>query len=267
MPQASREADGANLTQSVLKTLGILECLAAAERPLSVQQVARQCSLSRPTTYRHLATLLTRGYVATTQDGGRYQIGARVLSLSKSFLDRLDLPELAKPDMSELSRISGETVHLAVLDGTEILYVGKVDGSQSVHMHCTLGTRNPLHCTALGKAILAFLPSEERTALLDQMLFTARTPSTITDRAMFEEHLELVRIQGYAIDDMEIEEGIRCVGAPVFDHTGYVIAAISTSGPAYRLPLPRLYELSDAAVRAGQAISGKLGYGYGETPK
>lgn len=267
MPQASPEADGANLAQSVLKTLGILECLAAAEQPLSAQQVARQCSLSRPTAYRHLTTLLTRGYVATTQDGSRYQIGARVLSLSKSFLDRLGLPELAKPDMSELSRISGETVHLGILDGTEILYVGKVDGSQSVRMHCTLGTRNPLHCTALGKVILAFLPSVERDALLDQMLLTARTPSTITNRVALEEHLELVRAQGYAIDDMEIEEGIRGVGAPVFDHTGYVIAAISTSGPAYRLPLTRLYVLSDAAARAGQAISSRLRYEYGEVPR
>jgi DNA-binding IclR family transcriptional regulator len=182
-------------------------------------------------------------------------------------LDRLDLPELAKPDMSEFSRISGETVHLGVLDGTEILYVGKVDSSQSVRMHCTLGTRNPLHCTALGKAILAFLPSEERAALLDQMLFTACTPSTITDRVTFEEHLELVRAQGYAIGNMEMEEGIRGVGAPVFDHTGHVIAAISTSGPAYRLPLTRLYILSDAAARAGQAISSKLGYEYGEMPR
>jgi IclR family KDG regulon transcriptional repressor len=249
-----------NLTQSVLKTLDILECLASSEQPLSTQQVAQQCGLSRPTAYRHLVTLLTRDYVEIGLDGGRFQIGARVLGLSKSFLDRLDLPDIAKAGMRELNQVSKETVYLGILDGTEILYVGKVDSPQQVRMHCVIGTRNPLHCTALGKAILAFLPSEERDALLNQITLTARTANTITDRPALEENLSLVRAQGYAIDDMEIEEGIRCVSAPVFDHTGYVVAAISTSGPAFRLSLARIHELSKAAIKASRAISSKLGY-------
>jgi DNA-binding IclR family transcriptional regulator len=249
-----------NLTQSVLKTLDILECLASSQQPLSTQEIAQQCRLSRPTAYRHLTTLLARDYVATGQGGGRFQIGARVLNLSKSFLDRLDLPDIAKPDMRELSQVSKETVYLGILDGTEVLYVGKADSPQQVRMHCVIGTRNPLHCTALGKAILAFLPTKERAALLDQISFTARTPNTIVDRPALEENLELVRAQGYAIDDMEIEEGIRCVGTPVFDHTGYVVAAISTSGPAFRLSLDRVHDLAKVAVRASRAISSKLGY-------
>lgn len=260
MPQVSGETNEANLTQSVLKTLDILDCLAVTAQPLSVQEVALRCGLSRPTAYRHLTTLLTRDYVATSGDGGHYQIGARVLSLSKSFLDRLDLPELAKPDMRELSQAVKETVYLAILDGTEMLYVGRIDSTQQVRMHCVIGTRNPLHCTALGKAVLAFLPGEARAALLDRISLTARTPNTITDRAALEKDFALVRARGYAIDDMEIEEGIRCIGAPVFDHTGDVVAAISTSGPAFRLSLARLHDLSDAVVSASQAISGKLGY-------
>jgi IclR family KDG regulon transcriptional repressor len=257
MPQASHEV---NLTQSVLKTLDILECLASSQQPLSTQEVAQQCGLSRPTAYRHLVTLLTRDYVATGLDGGRFQIGARVLGLSKSFLDRLDLPDIAKADMRELNQISKETVYIGILDGTEILYVGKVDSPQQVRMHCVIGTRNPLYCTALGKAILAFLPSEERDALLDQITLTARTAYTITDRSAMEENLSLIRARGYAIDDMEIEEGIRCVGTPVFDHTGYVVAAISTSGPAFRLSLARVHDLAETAMRASNAISSKLGY-------
>ncbi len=258
MPQ--RVGHEANLIQSVLKALDIMECLAAADQPLSAQEVAQRCSMSRPTAYRHLTTLLTRNYVTTCQDDGRYELGAQVLNLSKSFLERLDLPELAKPDMRELSRFSGETVHLAVLDGTEMLYVAKVDGSRSVRMHCVIGTRNPVYCTAMGKAILAFLPQEQRAALLDQITLTPRTPHTITDRAVLEKHLELVRAQGFSIDDMEIEEGIRCIGAPIFDHTGYVIAAISVSGPIYRFPDAQLRELSELVVGAGRTISGKLGY-------
>jgi DNA-binding IclR family transcriptional regulator len=137
MPHTSH---GVNLTQSVLKTLDILDCLASSQQPLSTQEVAQQCGLSRPTAYRHLVTLLTRDYVATSQDGGGFQIGARVLSLGKSFLDRLDLPDIAKPDMRELSQVSNETVYLGILDGTEILYVGKVESPQQVRMHCVIGT-------------------------------------------------------------------------------------------------------------------------------
>jgi IclR family acetate operon transcriptional repressor len=127
-------------------------------------------------------------------------------------------------------------------------------------MHCVIGTRNPLYCTALGKAILAFLPGEDRTAILNQMTLTARTEYTITDIPALEENLALVRARGYAIDDMEVEEEIRCVGAPVFDHTGHVVAAISTSGPAFRFSLARIYELSEAVLNASRSISTKLGY-------
>jgi DNA-binding IclR family transcriptional regulator len=257
MPQAKRRAD---LTQSVLKALDILECLAAADRPLSTQEIARRCGLPRPTAYRLLTTLLTRDYVAACPDSGRYQVGAKVLSLGNNFLDRLDLPELARADLRELSMAAGETVHLGVLDGIEVLYVGKVDGPQSVRMHSTIGARSPLYSTAMGKAILAFLPLEQRMALLDQITLIPRTPKTIIDRGTLVEHLELVRTQGFAVDDVENEEGIRCVGAPVFDHTGYVKAAVSISGPAFRLSSSRLQELAQPAIKAGMAISNKLGY-------
>lgn len=257
MPQASRAA---NLTQSVLKALDILECLATASQPLSAQEVARHCGLSRPTAYRLLNTLLTRNYVTSSEGSGRYQIGAKALSLGKGFLDRLDLPELAKPNLRELSLVSRETVHLGILDGTTVLYVGKVDGPQSVRMHSAIGTRNPLYSTAMGKAILAFIPCAERQELLEQIALTARTPNTITDLAVLTEHLERVRAQGFAIDDMEDQEGIRCVGAPIFDHTGRVTAAISISGPAYRLSNSRLRELAESVMTASRAVSTKLGF-------
>jgi DNA-binding IclR family transcriptional regulator len=257
MPQAKRKA---NLTQSVLKALDILECLAVADRPLSTQEIAQRCGLPRPTAYRLLTTLLARDYVTICPGSGHYQIGAKMLSLGNNFLDRLDLPELARADLRELSQVARETVHLGVLDGIEVLYVGKVDGPQSVRMHSTIGARSPLHSTAMGKAILAFLPLEQRMALLGQITLVPRTPSTIIDRGGLVKHLELVRTQGYAVDDIENEEGIRCVGAPIFDHTGQVKAAVSISGPAYRLSNSRLEELSQPVIKAGMAISNKLGY-------
>lgn len=257
MSEANRKV---NLTQSVLKALDILECLARVDRPLSAQEVAQRCGLSRPTAYRLLTTLSTRDFVTIYENSGRYQIGPRVLSLSESFLDRFDLPKIVRPNLQELSQQSRETVHLGVLSGTEILYVDKVDGPQSVRMHSTIGASNPLHSTAMGKAILAFLPREERDALLDEITLTPRTSNTIIARVGLIEHLEQVRAQRFAIDDIENEEGIRCVGAPIFDHRARPIAGISISGPAYRLSSSRIREFAELVKAATEAVSAKLGY-------
>jgi IclR family KDG regulon transcriptional repressor len=257
--RSSQAPHESNLIQTVLKALDVMECLASTDRPLSTLEVAQLCGLSRPTAYRFLTTLLTRGYVASVEDG-HYQLGTRILTLSEGLLDRLDLTKLARSELRELSQASNETVHFAILDDTEMLYIDKVESSQPVRMHSTIGTRNPLHCTAIGKAVLAFIPVEERNALLDRITFIPRTPNTITDRAALVEHLELVYTRGFAIDDIENEEGIRCVGAPVFNHTRRVFAAISISGPAYRLSIPRLLELSTLVITAADAISRKLGY-------
>jgi IclR family transcriptional regulator, KDG regulon repressor len=254
-----------NQIQSVLKALDVLECLATAEAPLSVRTVAEQCGFSRPTVYRLLNTLAGRDYVRST-DEGRYAVGTRVLMLGKSLLDRLDLPELARADLRALSRFAQETVHLSILDGTDILYLDKAEPFQSVHMYCMVGTRNPLYCTSMGKAILAFLPREQCDAILSQTELVRYTPTTIVDPAMLCEHLQVVRERGYAIDNEEKEKNIRCVGAPVFDHLGQAVAAISISGPAYRMLDARLQELAGPLTQTAEAISRKLGYVARSTP-
>lgn len=249
----------ANLTQTVLKALDVLECLSSADQCLNVTEVAQECGLSRPTTYRLLATLQSRNYVRQTQDG-HYDLGTNVLSLSKSYLEHLDLPELARPILCELSRVSNETTHLGILDDTSILYVGKVESPQTVRLHSAIGARKPVYSTAMGKAILAFLPIETRNTLLDRMNFLPHTPNTITDRAVLTEHLERICAEGFAIDDAESEEGIRCVAAPIFSLDGSAFAAISISGPAYRLSIPKLMELSESVVKAANDVSRQLGY-------
>lgn len=248
-----------NLSQTVLKALDILECVADADRPLSAAAVAKRCEVSRPTAHRLLCTLAERGYVAHVA-GSAYRLGTQVLSLSKKVLDSLDLPELAKPHMRKLSDVANETVHLSILDNTEILYIAKVESSQSVRMASTIGARNKLHCTAMGKAILAFLPGADQAKLIEQLKLTNCTAAAITDQAALVEELARVRAQKFAIDDEESEDGVRCVGAPIFDHTGRVFAAISISGPAYRLSRSRLNALSSLVIEAAQAISGTLGY-------
>ena len=249
----------ANVSQTVLKAIDVLECIATAKDPLSAPEVAQQCGLSRPTAYRLLTTLQSRGYIANEQTG-LYHLGMSVLNLSKNLLDHLDLRDLAKPYLSELSRNSHETTHLGILDDLAVYYVEKVESSQAVRMTSVIGASNPLHCTAMGKAILAFLPEEQRTALVKRIDFEARTPQTITDIATLNKYLETVREQGFAIDDMEDVEGIRCIGAPIFNHEGIAFAAISVSGPAYRLSIARLTELSNSVLNAAKKISSQLGY-------
>jgi len=252
-------SDETNFSQTVLKALDVLECIALAQQPLSAAEVAKLCDISRPTAYRLICTLASRGYVAQA-DATHYRLGVQALSLSQNVLDSLELPELAQPYLRQLSDSCNETTYLSMLDDDSIVYVGKAESSQSLRTDTKIGSRNMLHCSSMGKAILAFLPERDQTSLLERLELIGKTKNTITDRAVLREHLAAIRAQKFATDDEESEDGIRCVGAPVFDRTGRVFAAISLSGPAYRLSLPRLVELSDLVVETANHISARLGY-------
>ena len=258
MPQKDAPTE-ANLSGTVLKALDVLECIALADRPISTGEVAKLCNLSRPTAYRLICTLAARGYVARDDDT-HYRLGTQTLSLSQNVLESLDLPELAQPYLRQLSDITNETSYLSILDDDEILYVGKAESSQSLRTNTKIGSRNMLHCTSMGKAILAFLCESDQAKLIERLKLTANTNSTITDRAALAEELATVRAQQFAIDNEEAEDGVRCVGAPIFDRTGHVSAAISVSGPAYRLSIPRLIALSSLVMDTAKTISGRLGH-------
>lgn len=259
-PMLSKDAPNESiLSQTVLKALDVLECVANADQPLSAQQVAKALKISRPTAYRLLSTLVSRGYVAEG-DGARFRLGTQALSLSNKVLASIDLPDVARSYMRQLSDLTNETVNLSIREGTEIIYIARVESSQSIRMMSTIGTRSHLHSTSMGKAVLAFLPGEEQTLLIERLAFTPRTTETITERALLVKELANVRKQGFAIDNEENEAGVRCVGAPIFDHTGYAFAAISISGPAYRLSVARLKALAHPLIEATHAISAHLGH-------
>lgn len=247
------------LSQTVLKALDVLECVASSGEPLSAAQVAQSCKISRPTAYRLLSTLVARGYVAAA-DEARFRLGTQTLSLSKKVLDSIDLPDVARSYMRQLSELANETINLSIREGTEIIFIARVESSQSIRMMSTIGTRSHLHSTSMGKAVLAFLPDEEQAALVERLVLTPCTAATITERTLLIKELVNVRKQGYAIDNEENEAGVRCVGAPIFDHTGYPFAGISISGPAYRLSLAQLKALSRPLLEATHAISVRLGH-------
>ncbi|MBX3064348.1 MAG: IclR family transcriptional regulator [Anaerolineae bacterium] len=261
-----RDVSEANYSGTVIKALDVLDCLAQHRRPMTTQEIARVCGMSRPTTYRLLATLLSRGFVRSDSDYN-YSLGTKFLSLGKIVLDSIDLQELARPYLHELCQLSNETANLAILDGTELLYIGKEESVQNslspvfVQMRSTVGTRVMLHSTSMGKAILAHLTADQVQAILERTTpLKAYTAQTITDLTVLKREMELIRGQGYALDDREVDDGTRCVAAPVFDSSGQVIAAMSIAGPAYRLTIEQLTQLAAQVMRVAVALSRQLGY-------
>jgi DNA-binding IclR family transcriptional regulator len=247
------------LSQTVLKALDVLECVANSDEPFTALQIARLCKISRPTAYRLLTTLASRGYVEA-MDGALFRLGTQALSLNQKVLDSIDLPDVARPYLRQLSDLTNETVNLAIREDREILYIARVESSQSIRMMSTIGTRSHLHSTSMGKAVLAHLPVEEQTPLIERLVLTPCTSATITDRALLLEELARIRKQGFAIDNEENETGVRCVGAPIFDHTGRAFAGISISGPAYRTSVSQLEAISRPLIEAAHAISARLGH-------
>lgn len=246
-------------SQTVERALDVLERIAAAKDPITTSEVARRSGLTRPTAHRLVTTLQERGYV-TSVAGQRYRLGAQVLSLAATMLEGMRLQDVVRPSLLRLNELCDETVHLAVRQHQEVVYIDKVESGHAVRMHSFVGARGPLHCTSLGKSIWAFLPEIEKAALLKSAELVARTPQTITDRVELAEHLEQVRRQGFAFDEIENEEGIRCMGVPIFDGHGYPIAAMSISGPAFRLSSTKLQELAPDLMRESQQASMEFGH-------
>jgi DNA-binding IclR family transcriptional regulator len=236
------------------KALTILEIVLSAEEPLSLAELARAAGLTKPTAHRLLQALVRRRYVMRT--GVRsYATGPRALWLAGQTLARVNHAEMARPTLRRLHELIPETVHFAVLSGTEVVYVEKFEGRRPYRMASSIGMSLPLHCTAIGKSVLAFLAPEERRALLPEGALPARTPNTITSRERFEAELKRVAQRGYAMDDEENEENIRCIGAAVFDNNGVPIGGVSVSAPSFQLSARDARRMAPAVVATAREIS------------
>jgi DNA-binding IclR family transcriptional regulator len=184
----------------------------------------------------------------------------RLFELGSRAVARVDVRERAEPFLRRLVVETGETAHIALLSGGEMLSVINVESRKKLRTPTTVGGRTPVHCTAVGKAVLAYLPDHELELLLARLRFERFTRRTITTRRALRAELDRVRALGYAVDNEEIEEGLRCVGAPIRDSAGRVAAAISVAGPVFRMTDERLPELSRSVVEAARDLSADLGY-------
>lgn len=245
---------------SVLRALDILDYLESCQENVGVTEVGQVLGVHKSTASRLLSTMESKGYVQRDNATGKYSLGMRLVELARARLDRIDVRALARPFLEELVQKTGETAHLGVLDRGLVIYVDKVDTPQVLMMRSRIGYRVSPHCTALGKAILALLRDDEIDAVLKRQSFTRFTPNTITDPLTFKECLRQVRMQGFAIDDEEHEEGIICVASGVRDHAGRVVGAISVSGPTIRVTRQQLEEFGVQVRDACRRLSSSLGY-------
>jgi IclR family acetate operon transcriptional repressor len=251
-----------NQVRSVLRAIRILEAFREGSSP-TVTELARSLKLPKSSVYELVCTLAAEGLLAKEEATNRYRLGLRLVELARSADRDLEVRRVARPLIERLRDRLNETVQLTVLDGDEILYVDGCESSRQLRTFFQFGDRAPLYCTALGKAILANLTPAEIERHLRRSL-KAYTPDTLTDPQALRRELARTAARGYSVDDMEHEEGVRCVGAPIRDREGRAFASISASGPAQRLRPGRDREIARQLVAAAEEISRRLGYRPGK---
>ena len=250
------------VSSTALKALRVLEVVAAEFRPMSLAEVARAAQLDKSATHRMLGTLVHAGYVRQDAETRRYSLGYRVVTLSRNLLAENEVVRLARETLERFAAETGEGVHLAVLDGSETVLVQRVKGSQLVAVDFQVGDRSELHCTSIGKALLAFQEGDFIDSVIDGGL-VPRTANTIVDGSRLQRELQQIRHVGYAIDDREMYDNMRCIAAPVFERDAPVRMGISCSGPDGRFSLDYLDQLRDPLLVASRELTARLG---GEAP-
>ncbi|WP_423801232.1 IclR family transcriptional regulator [Neobacillus sp. SAB-20_R2A] len=248
------------LIQSIERAADVLEIFLTTNSELSVKEISEKVNLSKSTVHGIIKTLEHRGYLQQNPDDLKYRLGIKLFELGNFVGKHLDIRSIARPIIKDLVNELNETVHLVLLNRNEIIYIEKEDGPRTLTMYSHIGKRAPVHCTGVGKAILAYLSDQEVDRLLSIQNLQPFTEFTITDKQAIKNHLQSVRECGYAVDDEEIELGLKCIAAPIFNHQGNVIASISCAAPKIRLDEERLPKVIAGIQKAASEISKALGY-------
>ena len=245
--------------QAIERAVAILSTFSAEEPELGVTELADRLELHKSTVHRFLVNLEAAGFVERNRHTARYRLGLRIFELGGLVLQQMNLWDEALPFLEGLVRDSGETGHLAVLDGGEAVYIEKVEARRALRIPSAIGRGYPAHATSLGKLLLAHLEPRASDALISERGLHRCAPNTMTDPDRLREELARIRRQGYAVDDEEYEEGLRCIGAPIVGHTGQVVAAIGIGGPVTRVTPTRIAELAELVMAAAASLSRRMG--------
>jgi IclR family KDG regulon transcriptional repressor len=255
------------VVQSVDRALDILESFDFNEEELGVTELAHKLNLHKNNVFRLLATLEVRGYIEQDRKSGNYRLGIKTFEIANVFLHHLGLRRQARPILEELVNKCDETANLAILDGSDVIYILMHETSQTVRIVLRLGQRLPAHCTAAGKAQLAFESADRLQLLFKDTPLRKLTENTIVRPEALREHLREVAKVGFALDNEEFELGVRCLAAPVRDYSHKVVASVGLSGPLSRFSMERIEkELVPLVKEAGEKISERLGYEIGVVP-
>jgi DNA-binding IclR family transcriptional regulator len=251
---------GSGSIRVIVKAAAVIDLLAESNDPVSLTSLSNELGIAKSTLHGILATLNSIGYVNKDPETGDYRLGLHLFELGNAISRKLDERRIAKPYMQMLAEKTGETVHLAVLEDGEVLYINKQESNSSIRIITESGLKLPVHCSGLGKVLLAGRPNEEIIDLLDKKGMAKYTETTITNVKDFMKEIELVRRQGYGSDRQEFMIGLRCTAAPIYNINGKVICAISISGPISRMSGDLLEAKRTHLMKAAKAVSKKLGY-------
>ena len=250
--------------QSLERGLRVIEATAASGGSATLSEIARKTALPRSTVHHLLRALVDFGYLVQDGDARPYRIGARLLQLTGRTWTREQLAEIAMPFLDELSRRTGEGASLAVLRDGVVTIAAKRESEGPVRVVQEVGALRPVYCTAVGKALAAFLPEAELDGLIARTAFERKTAKTLATPAAFRRDLARIRATGFAVDNEEHIEGIRCVATLVRDQSGEVRASLCVVGPTSRMPQRRLVEIRRPLAAVAAELSARLGYGSPE---
>jgi DNA-binding IclR family transcriptional regulator len=249
------------IIQAVSHALDLLEQFHDDVDELGVTELSKRLKLHKNNVFRLLATLESRGYIEQNKATENYRLGLKALELGQTFIKQMGLLRQAKPILERMVEQSNETSYVAIYKDNHIVYLDVVETSLTVRVVSRVGSRLPAYCTASGKVHMAHMSEEELDELLAAMKFVQHTPTTITSAEAMRKVLEQVRVDGYAIDDEELDPGVRCIAAPIRDYTRRIVGAISISGPNMRVSDERLKaELVPLVLQSAADLSTRLGY-------
>jgi len=246
--------------KSAQRVLHILEAFSVDHPEYTAAELIEKLSFPQGSIYRFLRILLKNGFLEKNPRTNKFRLGIKMFELGSVVWREMELRKIALPSMEELSRKTGETVHLGVLDGNEVVSIEGMESGQSLRTSLPIGKRVSLHSTGIGKAILSFLSAQWIEKFVTSQRLPQYTSNTITTREHLLDEIEITRQRGYAVDNEENEPGIRCVAAPIRNFSGTVIASMSISGPSFRISKDRIPEFADLVMAICNDISHYLGY-------
>ena len=247
-----------NSVRSVLRAIKILELIGKAGS-MGVTEISRELKSPKSSVYQIISTLVDEHIVEKDSDSNLYHLGLKLFELGNLARFNLEISKVSNPYLKELNEKLDETVHLTVIDEGEVLYIECLESTKRLRTYSVIGVRAPLHCTAVGKAMLAYLPVDEIAKIIQEKGLQKYTENTITDKAILLKEFKKIAQCGYAIDNMEHEDGVICFAAPIWNHDGKVIASVSIAGPSQRITLRMESMFAESVMETTRRISKKLG--------